>query len=190
MRDASNRVKKSIVLVGLMGAGKTTVGRRLAKRLRLPFADTDVEIEAAAGLSVPEIFERFGEAHFRDGERRVIARLIEGPARVIATGGGAFMNPETRALILERCTAVWLDGEVALLAERAARSGQRPLLDKADPVASLQALAEIRNPVYAEAHLRVVSDRGRHEDTVEEIVALLRAWPDPRQSFRRPAQGC
>jgi shikimate kinase len=175
MSNGAGRVKKSIALVGLMGAGKTTVGRRLAKRLRLPFADTDVEIEAAAGLTVPEIFERFGEAHFRDGERRVIARLVEGPPRVIATGGGAFMNPETRTLILERCTAIWLDGDVALLAERASRSGHRPLLDKADPVASLRALAEIRNPIYAEAHLRVLSDQRRHEETVEEIVALLRS---------------
>ena len=175
MSNGPGRVKKSIALVGLMGAGKTTVGRRLAKRLRLPFADTDVEIEAAAGLTIPEIFERFGEAHFRDGEHRVIARLIEGPPQVIATGGGAFMNAETRALILERCTAIWLDGDVALLAERASRSGHRPLLDRGDPVGSLQALADVRNPVYAEAHLRVCSDRRRHDETVEEIVAALRA---------------
>ncbi|HTU11350.1 MAG TPA: shikimate kinase [Allosphingosinicella sp.] len=174
MAGGSNRVKKSIVLVGLMGAGKTTVGRRLAKRLGLSFTDSDVEIEAAAGLTIPEIFERFGEAHFRDGERRVIARLIEGPAKVIATGGGAFMNAETRALVLDRCTVVWLDGAVELLAERARRSGHRPLLDNDDPLGSLRAIAAVRNPVYAEAHLKVMSDRQRHEDTVEEIVALLR----------------
>jgi shikimate kinase len=175
MPNAPERVKKSIVLVGLPGAGKTTVGRRLAKRLGLPFVDTDAEIEAAAGLGIAEMFERFGEAHFRDGERRVIARLLEGPPRVIATGGGAFMNGETRRLIMERCIAVWLDGDIALLAERARRSGRRPLLDSGDPLASLRALAETRNPVYAEAHLRVRSDHGRHEQTVEEIVTALRA---------------
>lgn len=172
MGNGADRVKKPIVLVGLMGAGKTTIGRRLAKRLRLPFADADEEIETAAGMSVPDMFERFGEAHFRDGERRVIARLIDGPPRVIATGGGAFMNDGTRALILERCTAIWLDGDVELLAERASRSGRRPLLDKTDPAGSLRALAAVRNPIYAEAHLRVRSD-GRHEDTIEEIVAAL-----------------
>jgi shikimate kinase len=174
MPNGPERVKKSIVLVGLMGAGKTSVGRRLANRLDLSFADADAEIEAAAGLSIAEIFERFGEAYFRDGERRVIARLIEGPPRVIATGGGAFLNPETRALILERCTAIWLDGDVALLAERAARSGRRPLLDGADPVTSLRALAAVRNPIYAEAPIRVSSDRGQ-EETVEAILAALSA---------------
>jgi shikimate kinase len=167
-------VKKSIILVGLMGAGKTTVGRLLAKRLHRPFADADAEIEAAAGLTVLEIFDRHGEAAFRDGERRVIARLIDGPPRVIATGGGAFMNAGTRALVLERCTAIWLDGDPALLAGRASRSGRRPLLDKADPVGSLRALAAIRNPVYAEAHLRIGGDR-RQEEIVEAIVAALRA---------------
>lgn len=175
MPDAPNRMKKPIVLVGLMGAGKTTIGRRLAKRLSLPFADSDAEIEAAAGLTIPEIFERFGEAHFRDGERRVIARLIQGSGGVIATGGGAFVNPETRALILERCTAVWLDGDIAILARRIGRGTHRPLLDRADPQASLRALAEVRNPIYAEAHFTVRGDRADHDETVEEIVALLGA---------------
>jgi shikimate kinase len=174
MSNAPGRVKKSIALVGLMGAGKTTVGRRLAERLRLPFADTDAEIEAAAGLTVTEIFERFGEAHFRDGERRVIARLIEGPPRVLATGGGAFMNPDTRALMLERCTTIWLDGDVALLAERASRSGQRPLLKGKDPHAMLSELAALRNPIYAEAHIRIASDRAPREQTVDQILAALR----------------
>jgi shikimate kinase len=173
MSNAPGRVKKSIALVGLMGAGKTTVGRRLAKRLRLPFTDTDAEIEAAAGLRVAEIFERFGEAHFRDGERRVIARLLEGPPQVIATGGGAFINPETRALILERCTAIWLDGDVERLAERAGRSGQRPLLKGKDPRAVLGALAEQRNPIYAEAHIRIAGG-GRQDQAVDRIVAALR----------------
>jgi shikimate kinase len=173
-------VKKSIALVGLMGAGKTSVGRRLAKRLHLPFTDTDAEIEAAAGLSISEIFERFGEAHFRDGERRVIARLIDGPPQVVATGGGAFMNPETRALILARCTAIWLDGEIAQLAERASRSGQRPLLKGKDPHALLSELAAARNPIYAEAHIHIAGGRARQDQTVDRILAALRAWSRPR----------
>ena len=142
MPDTPGRHEKPIVLVGLMGAGKSTVGRRLAKRLGLPFVDADAEIEAAAGLSVAGIFERHGEAHFRDLERRVIDRLVEGGPRVIATGGGAFMNPETRALILSRCTAIWLDGDIDTLAARAARRGRRPLLASGDPRALLRALAE------------------------------------------------
>ncbi len=173
MPNRPDRVKKSIALVGLMGAGKTTVGRRLAKRLRLPFLDSDAEIEAAAGLTVREIFERFGEAHFRDGERRVIARLIDGPLCILATGGGAFMNAETRAMILDRCTAIWLDGDAATLAGRAGRSGRRPLLDKGDPVGALQALAEIRNPVYAEAHLRIAAGDLSQEQMVDRILAAL-----------------
>ena len=174
MTDEAERGKKPILLLGLPGAGKTTVGRRLAQRLGLPFADADAEIEAAAGLSVREIFERFGEAHFRDGERRVIARLIDGGPRVIATGGGAFLDGETRALVLERGIAIWLDGDLATLAERASRSGRRPLIDRDDPVRSLQALAETRNPVYAAAHLRVRCDSPRHDETVERILTLLR----------------
>jgi shikimate kinase len=165
--------ERSIALVGLMGAGKSTVGRRLARRLGLPFADADAEIEAAAGLSVAEIFARLGEAHFRDGERRVIARLVEGPRQVIATGGGAFMDAETRALILARCTAIWLDGDVDILAERVGRRGHRPLLEGKDAKRLLQGLAEARNPVYAEAHLAVRTDAGTHEKVVDRIVAAL-----------------
>lgn len=169
------RHEKSIALIGLMGAGKSTVGRRLAKRIGLPFVDADHEIEAAAGLSIAEIFERYGEAHFRAGERRVLARLIEGPPRVIATGGGAFMNDETRALILERCIAIWLDAEVETLAERVRRRDHRPLLRDKDPVALLRGLAEIRNPVYAEAHLTIRSGALPHEAMVDRIVAALAA---------------
>ena len=156
-----------------MGAGKTSVGRRLAKRLSLPFVDADSEIEAAAGLTVAEIFERYGEAHFRDGERRVIARLIEGPRRVIATGGGAFMDEATRTLILARCTAIWLDGEVDTLAERVGRRDHRPLLEDKDPRVMLAALAQERNPIYAQAHFRVRGDSGSPAGTVERIVELL-----------------
>jgi shikimate kinase len=173
MPDASSLTKKSIALVGLMGAGKTSIGRRLAKRLSLPFADADAEIEAAAGLGIAEIFERFGEAHFRDGERRVMARLIEGPRQVIATGGGAFMNDETRALILARCTTIWLDGDLDTLAARVSRRGHRPLLAGKEPRAMLAALAETRGPIYAQAHFTVRSDAETHERTVDRIVALL-----------------
>lgn len=175
MAAARQPHEKSIALIGLMGAGKSTVGRRLAKRIGLPFADADEEIEAAAGLGIAEIFERYGEAHFREGERRVLARLIEGPPRVIATGGGAFMNDETRALILERCIAIWLDAEIETLAARVRRRDHRPLLKGKDPVALLQGLAEIRNPVYAEAHLTIRSGALPHEATVDRIVEALAA---------------
>lgn len=175
MGQAETRHEKSIALIGLMGAGKSTVGRRLARRIGLPFVDADREIEAAAGLSIAEIFERFGEPHFRDGERRVLARLVEGPPQVIATGGGAFMDRETRALILERCVAIWLDAEIETLAERVGRRSHRPLLKGKDPAALLRGLAEARNPVYAEAHLRICGGPVPHEQMVDRIVAALAA---------------
>jgi len=172
-RAPGRRPDRCIVLVGLMGAGKTTVGRRLAKRLALPFLDSDEEIERAADHTVAEIFDRFGEASFRDGERRVLRRLIGGPPKVIATGGGAFMDPETRALILGEAVAVWLQAEVETLAERAVRRGQRPLLKDKDPAGVLRALAAVRDPVYAEAPLHVRSDGGSHEQAVDAILAAL-----------------
>ncbi|RYY47758.1 MAG: shikimate kinase, partial [Sphingomonadales bacterium] len=145
---------KPIVLIGLMGAGKTTVGRRLAQRMRLPFVDADHEIEAAAGMSVADIFERFGEPYFRDGERRVISRLVDGAPKVIATGGGAFMNEGTRALILERGIAVWLDAEPEVLADRVRRRDTRPLLRGRDPVTIVPvALGERSYDVRIEAGL-------------------------------------
>jgi shikimate kinase len=165
--------QKSIVLVGMMGAGKSTVGRRLAKRLGLPFADADEEIEAAAGLKVAEIFEIYGEPYFRGGERRVLARLIEGPPRVIAAGGGAFMDAKTRALVLARCTAVWLDVAVEILAERVGRRGHRPLLKDRDPLERLRELAALRNPFYAEAPIRIWCGALAHDETVERIIAAL-----------------
>lgn len=173
MADALPRSEVPIVLVGLMGAGKSTVGRRLARRLRLPFVDSDEEIERAAVHSIPEIFDRFGEASFRDGERRVLRRLIEGEPKVVATGGGAFMDAETRALILRRCLAIWLDADVQTLASRVARRGHRPLLAGKDPAELLSELAATRNPVYAEAHLRVLSDSGPHDRTVNRIVEAM-----------------
>ena len=166
---------RPVTLVGLMGVGKTTIGRRLALRLGLPFADADAEIEAASGMTVSEIFERFGEAYFREGERRVIARLVDGPPKVIATGGGAFIQPETRALILERTLAVWLDADIATLAERVKRRDTRPLLRDRDPAEVLAELASVRNPLYAEAHIHISSKPTPHDATVRAIVAALAA---------------
>lgn len=166
---------RPIVLIGLMGAGKTTVGRRLAARLGLEFVDADHEIEQAAGLSVAEIFDRFGEAHFRDGERRVIARLIDGRAKIIATGGGAFMNEATRTLILERATAVWLDADLDTLAARVSKRDHRPLLRGKNPREVLTALAAVRNPVYALAPIHICSQKHPHEATVDAIVGKLNA---------------
>ncbi|MEE4348713.1 MAG: shikimate kinase [Pacificimonas sp.] len=163
----------SLALVGLMGVGKSTIGARLAASLGLPFVDADKEVEAAAGMAITEIFDRFGEAHFRDGERRVIERLVgEGPI-VLATGGGAFMNERTRALLLEETIAIWLDAEIDTLAERVGRRDHRPLLHGKDPVAVLSDLAAERNPVYAEAHLRVESGEGPATDTADLIIARL-----------------
>ena len=168
--------KLPIVLVGLMGVGKSTVGKRLAKRLGMEFVDSDSEIELAADHSIAEIFARFGEESFRDGERRVIARLIEGPPKVIATGGGAFMNEQTRALILQSAIAIWLDADVETLAERVSRRDTRPLLRDKDPLLLLRDLAKARNPIYAEAHIHIRSQRMPHERAVERIVEALREW--------------
>jgi shikimate kinase len=170
-------IDKPIVLVGLMGAGKTTVGRRLAARLHLPFTDADDEIELAAGLSISEMFARFGEPAFRDGERRVIARLMSGPIQVIATGGGAFVDPSTQALILAQGIAVWLQADVDLLVERTARRGGRPLLTTGDPHTILTDLLTARSPAYKQAPIHVRSDRGPHDQSVEAIIAALKDMP-------------
>jgi shikimate kinase len=162
-----------IALVGLMGVGKTTVGRRLANRLKLPFVDADAEIERAAAMSVGEMFERYGEPYFRDGERRVIARLMDGAPKVIATGGGAFVNAETRALMLRDALVVWLDADPAVLVGRVRRRDTRPLLRGRDPRQVLEELARVRNPIYAEAHLRVSSQQAPHEATVSAILRAI-----------------
>ena len=173
MQKLADRLDRPIVLVGLMGAGKSTVGRRLAKRLGLPFVDSDDEIEDAAGYSAAEIFERYGEADFRDGERRLVARLINGAVRVIATGGGAYVDPRTRELLNERAITVWLDAPVDVLADRTGRRDTRPLLRNGDRKSTLERLAEQRGPAYAEAHIRVRSGDGAHKDVVDAILNAI-----------------
>jgi shikimate kinase len=170
------RIVRPVVLVGLMGVGKSTVGRKLAKLLERDFVDADDAIAEAAQLSIPEIFEQFGEAYFRDGERRVIARLIEEGHGVIATGGGAFVDPSTRALILERAIAVWIDADVDTLVERTARRNTRPLLRNGNPKEILTRLAAERAPFYAEAPIRVVSENGPHADTARAIIEAIDQW--------------
>lgn len=168
---------RPIVLVGMMGAGKSTVGRRLAARLGLAFVDADDEIEQAAGMTIADIFEHLGEPEFRDGERRVIARLLEGERQVIATGGGAFMNAQTRQLILDRAIAIWLDADIDILVERVARRDTRPLLKGKDPRAVLTALAAQRNPVYALAPIHIKSSATPHEVTIDMILRALENVP-------------
>jgi shikimate kinase len=168
-------VPKTIVLVGLMGAGKSCVGRRLAAALNLPFIDADKEIEEAAGCSIPDLFSRYGEAAFRDGERRVIHRLLEGPLHVLATGGGAFVDPGTRAEIRARGISVWLRADLDLLVRRTARRNNRPLLNVDDPQARLAELMAQRYPVYAEADIIADSDDAPPEATVERVIAALQA---------------
>jgi len=164
---------KPIALVGLMGVGKTSIGKRLAQKLHLPFVDADHEIVEAAGLSIPEIFEKFGEAHFRDGERRVISRLFDGKRKIIATGGGAFINDETRALMLDRAVVIWLDADIDTLVDRTARKGDRPLLANGDPREILTQLAAIRSPIYAQAHIHIKSQASPHETTLDKILKAL-----------------
>jgi shikimate kinase len=164
---------RPIVLVGLMGAGKSCIGRRLAARLGLAFVDADREIEQAAGCSIPEIFERHGEDAFRDGERRVILRLLEGGPHVLATGGGAFMDPRTREAIRDKAVSVWLRADLDLLARRVQRRNDRPLLQVADPKAKLAQLMADRYPVYAEADITVDSQDGPPEATVERVLSAL-----------------
>ena len=173
MPRLAERLDRPIVLVGLMGAGKSTVGRRLAKRLGLPFVDSEDAIEDAAGFCAAEVFERYGEADFRDGERRLVARLMDGDVRVIATGGGAYVDPRTRQLLNERSITIWLDAPVDILADRTGRRDTRPLLRNGDRKGTLERLAEQRGPAYAEAHIRVLSGQGAHKDVVDSIVKAL-----------------
>jgi len=176
IRDLASRIDRPVVLVGMMGVGKSTVGRKLAQLLNLPFADADEEIEEAAQMSVAEIFERFGEEYFRDGERRVIGRLLDAGPSVLATGGGAFVQPGTRALILERGIAVWLDSDVATLVDRVSRRDTRPLLRDGDPKVILARLKAERESAYAQAPIKVMSHPGPHGETVNRILQELAAW--------------
>jgi shikimate kinase len=172
----ARRIDRPVVLVGLMGAGKSTVGRKLAGLLGLSFVDADDAITEAAQLSVGEIFEQFGEAYFRDGERRVIARLIEEGHGVIATGGGAFVNLQTRALVLERGIAVWIDCDVDTLVQRTGRKANRPLLKEGDSREILARLRAEREGFYAEAPIRVTSDDRPHLDTAVAIIEAIDRW--------------
>ncbi|WP_421787873.1 shikimate kinase [Hyphobacterium sp.] len=164
---------RSVVLVGLMGAGKTTVGRRLATALNLPFVDADEEIEKAADRPVADIFSDFGEAAFRDGERRVIARLLEGEQSVIALGGGAFVNDETRKLVREKAVSIWLKADLDTLMERVSRRDTRPLLQTDNPRAVMAELMAKREAAYAEADIQIDGDQGPHSTAVARILEAL-----------------
>ncbi len=167
--------RRSVVLVGMMGAGKSTIGRRLAARLRLPFLDADIEIEAAAGMSIPDIFEIHGESHFRDGEARVIARLLDSGPAVIATGGGAFMREETRNRIRDKAVSIWLKADVEIIMKRVKRRADRPLLQTEDPTATVSRLLEAREPFYRTADLTIGSRDVPHDRIVDECIDALRA---------------
>jgi shikimate kinase len=164
---------RSLVLVGMMGAGKSSIGRRLAARLGIPFVDADNAIEEAAGMTIPDIFATYGEAYFRAGETRVIARLLDGGPQVLATGGGAFMNPDTRAAIAAHGVSVWLTAEFDVLMRRIKRRQDRPLLKTDDPGETLRGLMAERYPVYAQADITIQSREVPHDKIVDEIVSAL-----------------
>ncbi|MEO8320517.1 MAG: shikimate kinase [Bradyrhizobium sp.] len=167
--------RRSVVLVGMMGAGKSTIGRRLATRLRLPFLDADIEIEAAASMSIPDIFATHGEPYFRDGEARVIARLLDNGPAVIATGGGAFMREETRNRIRDKAVSIWLKADADVIMKRVKRRADRPLLQTEDPAATVSRLLEAREPVYQSADLTIWSRDVPHDRIVDECLDALRA---------------
>ncbi|MFZ5782636.1 MAG: shikimate kinase [Pseudomonadota bacterium] len=167
-------VPRTIALVGLMGAGKSAIGKRLAQRLCLPFVDADDEIERAAGCTIAEIFEKYGEAEFRAGERRVISRLLDEPPHVLSTGGGAYMDPDTRSLMRAKALTVWLRAELDVLFDRVKKRGHRPLLRQGDPRSVLQHLMELRYPIYAEADVVVDSTAQPADRTTDQVVEALR----------------
>jgi shikimate kinase len=167
--------KRCVVLIGMMGAGKSTIGRRMAARLRLPFVDADTEIETAAGMSIPDIFETHGEPHFRDGEARVIARLLDSGPAVIATGGGAFMREETRGRIRDKAVSIWLKADAEVIMKRVRRRSDRPLLQNADPEGTVGRLLGEREPVYATADLTILSRDVPHDKIVDECLEALYA---------------
>src|SRR6202166_1568120 len=167
---------RSVVLVGRRGGGKSTIGRRLSARLRLPFLDADIEIEAAAAMSIPEIFETHGEPHFRDGEARVIARLLDNGPAVLATGGGAFMREEPRSRIRLQAVSIWLKADADIIMRRVRRRVDRPLLQTADPSATVGRLIEEREPIYQHADLTIWSRDVPHEKIVDECIDALHTW--------------
>ena len=169
--------KRAIVLVGLMGAGKSSVGRRLAEKLEIPFVDADHEIEAAAGKTIPEIFADHGEDYFREGERRVITRLLENGRQVLATGGGAYMNSESRERIRDLGISVWLKADLDLLLKRVSKRSDRPLLKEGDPATILKRLIDLRYPVYALADVMVESRDVQHGQMVNDVIRALAEWP-------------
>jgi shikimate kinase len=178
---------RAIVLVGIMGAGKSSIGKRLAAWLHLPFIDADAEIEVAANATINDIFERYGEAYFRDGERRVIQRLLDGKPKVLATGGGAYMNPETRAAIDSAGVAVWLKADFDVLMSRVRRRSNRPLLKGGDPAETMRRLMAERYPVYAEAPIHIESREVAHETVLGEIAtALVDHLAGQASSARKP----
>jgi len=180
MNINASLVDRAIVLVGLMGAGKSSIGRRLASRLDMEFTDADAEIEEAAGCSIADYFDRHGEDAFREGERRVIARLLDGGPRVLATGGGAFIDPLTRELVAERGISIWLRADLDLLVKRCARRNNRPLLMAGDPREILEGLLKERYPIYEQADITIETDDGPHAETVDKIIASLK---DRRQGI-------
>jgi shikimate kinase len=170
-----SRLKRTIALVGMMGAGKSSLGRRLAAKLEVPFRDADSEIEAAAGCSINDIFDRFGEEAFRDGERKVIARLLAEPPHVLATGGGAFIDPDTHARIKAEAVSIWIDVPAEVLVSRVQRRDTRPMLRNGDPKETVERLLRERRDIYADADLRVDSEDGPHGAAVQRIVAALKS---------------
>ena len=176
----AGRIDRPVVLVGMMGVGKTTVGRKLAQMVDLPFIDADEEIERAAQMSIPEIFAQYGEAYFRSGERRVIARLVglggKEDRKVLATGGGAFVDAETRGLILERAISIWLDSDVDTLMDRVGRKDNRPLLRQGNPREILTRLRNERRPFYEQAAIHITSGNQPHHVTTHKILRAIDAW--------------
>jgi shikimate kinase len=172
------KISRPIALIGLMGAGKSTVGRRLAKRLSVPFIDSDDEIKKAAGSSIEDIFEIYGEQEFRAGEQRVLDRLLKGGAMVLATGGGAFINDDVRKRILQSATSVWLKAGLDSLVERTSRRGGRPLLKQGDPRKTLEKLINDRYPIYGQATVTIETDKLSHDDAVDLIIQALQDRDD------------
>ena len=181
-KSEANYASRTIALVGLMGAGKTSVGRRLANALSREFYDSDDEIEVAAGLKIPEIFSIHGEPEFRRGERKVIERLLSYEPHVLATGGGAYMDPETRAIMREKAVTIWLSADLETLWKRVSKRSHRPLLQADNPRGILAGLFKERSPIYSEADIVIESGEGPHSQTVDAILTALKGWKPPKDA--------